>query len=142
LQSDWLQILPVRSTLNALCSFFMIGETMKRLNMFVLTVIFILSFVVAAFPATPTHAADTENGTGLTAQVLASQLYIRGRPAITGGILARVNWGTRLTVLGRNPRATWIKVVAPDHTVGWVSVFWVRLSRNVRYDSLPIVAVK
>ncbi len=114
---------------------------MKRLNLLVLTVIFVLSFAVAAFPANSAHAAnnDTGSSTGLTAQVLASQLYIRGRPSVTAGVLSAVNWGTRLTVLGRNARATWIKVVAPDKTVGWVSVFWVRLSRNVRYDSLPIV---
>jgi hypothetical protein len=124
-----------------LWAFFNQERLMNRLKLLVLTMIFILTFTVAAFPVATAHAKNADEGTGLTAQVLASQLYIRGRPSVLGGVLTAVNWGTTLTVLGRNPRATWIKVVAPDGTVGWCSVFWVRLSKNVRYDSLPIVAI-
>lgn len=121
---------------------------LKRLTLLALTLCFMLGLALAALPITAqaaparqtTTTPTATTSTGLTAQVLASQLYLRGRPSVTGGILTVVNWGATLTVLGRNFRATWVKVMAPDGTIGWVSVFWVRLSKNVRYDSLPIVS--
>jgi uncharacterized protein YgiM (DUF1202 family) len=108
---------------------------MKRLILAVLAIVFVSSFFAVQ---TPTHAAPKAS-TGLTALVLASQLNIRDEPSIGDNILGTTNWGETLTVLGRNPAANWYKIVAPDGTTGWVSAFWVRLSKNVARRSLPIV---
>ena len=106
---------------------------MKRLVLFI--TVFVLLF--ASFAVVGNRA---EAQGGLTARVLASQLNIRERGSITAGILAEANWGDTLTVLGRNLAGTWIKVIARDGTVGWVSVFWVRLSVNIPRLSIPVTS--
>ena len=95
-------------------------------------VLMIVSFAAVAAPA----KADSY----LTAKVLASQLYIRQSGKANAGILSAVNWGDTLYVLGRNARGNFIKILAPDGTVGWVSVYWVRLSVNIPRTSIPIVS--
>ncbi len=104
---------------------------MKRLILFIT----IFALVFASFAAVNTSA---KAASGMTATVLASQLNVRSQPRISGGWLTAVNWGDRLVVLGRNDRANWFLVVTPDGTIGWVSAFWVRMSRNVSRSSLPI----
>lgn len=110
---------------------------MKRL-----VLVMIVAVLVAGTFATiqsPAKAAPAQQGI-MTAQVLASQLYVRTRGSLNAGILSVVNWGDRLIVLGRSRLANWAKIIAPDGTVGWVSIFWIRLQYNVAYASLPIVS--
>ncbi len=88
---------------------------------------------------TPTPVPTFSATTPLGATVVASQLYVRAQARIGSNVLTAVNWGDKLVVLGRNSRANWLEVIAPDGTVGWVSAFWVRLSLNIPRSSLPIL---
>jgi uncharacterized protein YgiM (DUF1202 family) len=113
----------------------------KRLSILVLAATLVLGFVNMPTSATLTVQAAPAAQTGLTAQVLASQLFIRARPSSVAGVLSRTNWGDTLEVLGRDRTANWLKIrKVKDGTVGWVSSHWVKLSRNIARTDLPIVS--
>jgi len=108
---------------------------MKRLVLIALTLVFVLSFATIAMPVA---AKETQQAVQYTGVVVASQLRVRSGPSNGYGIVGFANWGVKVTILGRDARASWIKVRDARGTTGWVSVFWVRISPNTRYKDIPL----
>ncbi len=108
---------------------------MKRLVLIALTLVFVLSFAAIAMPVAAKGSQQTVQYTGV---ILASQLRVRSGPGSFYGTVGYANWGVKVTILGRDARASWVKVRDARGTTGWVSVFWVRISPNTRYIDIPL----
>jgi hypothetical protein len=86
---------------------------------------------------TPTRA-PTSTPTPLppTLRVTADLLNVRETPSTDAQILARLNAGDTLPVVGRNIAGDWLQVRLKDGRLGWVAVQWVESS--VPPTALPI----
>jgi hypothetical protein len=80
----------------------------------------------------PARPALQQRGTVIAAEGTA----VRQRPAGDSAVLAQVDAGATLTVLGRSPDALWL-VVVPGRGVGWVRAD--ALSMDTPVTGLPVV---
>jgi len=74
---------------------------------------------------------------GVTARVLVRALRMRAGPSTSAAVVTVIPLNTYLPILGRNARRTYLKVNY-NGTVGWVSVFYVRVT-GARIIDLPVV---
>lgn len=105
-------------------------------------------------PADQPMTADTLNnqpdlqanpGGTLSALVTTSGLRLRNQPGVNALVLANLNAGTRLTVIGRTADSQWLQVSTPDGGTGWVWARYVTVdgdvnSLNVTGEILPTPA--
>lgn len=78
---------------------------------------------------------------GFRATVLADRLRVRGGPGTDYPILTRVEQGGEVAVHGQAGGCAWLRVTAPDGTIGWVSADPELLDLGVPCASLPGVPV-
>ena len=71
------------------------------------------------------------NGTINTAH-----LNVRGGPGISYNILTVISRGTQVTLTHRNAAGTWVRVILPNGTQGWVNASYVQTTVNI--SNLPI----
>jgi hypothetical protein len=88
--------------------------------------------------ATPTPQPPTLTPTPaeLIGIVNVDVLNLRGGPATTFGIKAKLSSGDRLVVSGRNDAEDWLAVTTLDGATGWVAAEYVTLPVDVK--SLPV----
>lgn len=92
------------------------------------------NFVTSSIPLSSlpvTFGAVVGNAT-----VNANFLNVRNGPGAEFGIIATLARGEALTLIGRNANSTWIQVVIPNGTTGWVNGSF--LFSNISYANLPI----
>jgi hypothetical protein len=74
---------------------------------------------------------------GVTARVVVRALRMRSAPSGASAVVTTIPFNTVLPVLGRNAGRTYVKVNF-NGTVGWISVFYIRLT-GARVAALPVV---
>ncbi|MFW6098153.1 MAG: SH3 domain-containing protein, partial [Chloroflexota bacterium] len=74
---------------------------------------------------------QTGNGT-----VNTGRLNVRSGPSIDYRVLTVIDHGTSVTITHRNAASTWVRVILPNGTRGWVNASY--LQTNVNIGSLPI----
>lgn len=80
-------------------------------------------------PQTPAGAKGTVN-TGA--------LNVRTGPGVSFPAFTTIDYGTNVSLLGRNANATWAKVILTDGRQGWVNASY--LITNVPVASLPVLS--
>jgi hypothetical protein len=73
------------------------------------------------------------------ATVTNTTLNLRAGPGTGYQQVGSVRKDDKLTILGRNPEGTWIKIAAPDGTQAWVILTYVTI--NVDLDDIPLAQV-
>jgi uncharacterized protein YgiM (DUF1202 family) len=73
------------------------------------------------------------------AVVTASFLNVRFGPGVAYGILATINGGTTVTMIGRNFDSSWVKIILPDGRQGWVNSFY--LGTTFPIGNLPLMNI-
>lgn len=89
-----------------------------------LTTVFLVVFMLAA--VWPAHPASAQAAP--TATVNTGALHIRSGPGVSYGVVFSVYRGTALTLLARNPDASWVKIALNNGVQGWVNVFYIATS--------------
>lgn len=72
-----------------------------------------------------------------TAVVNTGALNVRSGPSVGYGVVAWVQQGQTLQLLGRNAHSSWVQVRTPGNHTGWVNASLV--TANVAISSLPVV---
>ncbi len=72
-----------------------------------------------------------------TATVKAYKLNVRSGPSPSNTILTVTTKGTVLQMVGRNAAGSWVRVILPNGTQGWVSATYIQTAYPVM--SLPVV---
>ncbi len=85
----------------------------------------------------PVVAAPSPPGVTPTAVVTTGALNVRSGPGVGYSVVAWVQQGQTLTLLGRNANNSWVQVRTPASQTGWVNASLVRA--NVAISSLPVV---
>jgi Tol biopolymer transport system component len=94
--------------------------------------------------SSPTSIASDQPST-VDATIIAAvnsgskRLRVRSGPGTTFAIEARLDNGQRVPVLARNREGSWLLVLAPPDTYGWISTTYVSL--NVPLDQVPVAGV-
>ncbi|MCB8943101.1 MAG: SH3 domain-containing protein [Ardenticatenaceae bacterium] len=83
---------------------------------------------VPTTPVTPPVAA--------TATVASQLLNVRSGPAVTNPVIQVLNQGQTVSLLARNATTTWIQVITPTGTQGWV--YGPLLSSTYNLANLPV----
>jgi uncharacterized protein YraI len=76
------------------------------------------------------------SGTGASARVTAFFLNVRTGPAAAFPSLGTLRQGDGVSLLGRNADSTWVEIVLPVGTRGWVSTAFI--DSNIAISALPI----
>lgn len=92
-------------------------------------------------PVTPggTTPPVTPPVTGATGTVITGMLNIRTGPGVGYPSFTSVSNGGKVTLLGRNSAATWVKVILADGRQGWVNAGF--LSTSVPVINLPVLNI-
>ena len=87
---------------------------------------------------TPTVELPTATPTLVVVRgmVNADVLNLRGGPATTYGIRAKLMSGDQLDLLGRNAEGNWLAVATLDGATGWVAAEYITVT--VQIDTLPV----
>jgi hypothetical protein len=98
---------------------------------------------LAAGSSTPVEQATPRptRSAGFRATVLADRLRVRGGPGTDYPILTRTEQGEEVAVHGQAGGCAWLRITAPDGTIGWVSADPELLDLGVPCASLPSVPV-
>lgn len=81
------------------------------------------------------------NPTGVFAQVqYASSLNVRNGPSIAYDVLEQVHFSDTLSLVARNADTSWVQVITPDNTNGWVNASYIVDTQGSR-DTLPIQGI-
>ena len=92
-----------------------------------------------------TQVSSTQTSSAVGATIIATvnsgskRLRMRGGPGTTYPIETRLNNGQRIPVLARNGEGSWLLVVAPSNTYGWVASAHVLL--NVPLAQVPVAGI-
>ena len=108
----------------------------------------LLAALGAASPLAANILAPAEQATprpsrpaGFRATVLADRLRVRGGPGTDYPILTRAEQGEEVAVHGQAGGCAWLRITAPDGTIGWISADPELLDLGVPCASLPSVPV-
>lgn len=82
----------------------------------------------------PVHSAEAQGRTGIV--VNASILNVRSGPGAGFSVIARLNAGAVVTVLGRNVDASWVQVQLASGQIGWINARYVAV--NFDLSILPV----
>jgi uncharacterized protein YgiM (DUF1202 family) len=93
-------------------------------------------FIVSSLPVT--GDADVAAMSTGSALVITGRLNVRTAPDPFSRILAVVDKGATLTLVGRNTSGTWAQVKTSNGTVGWVKAAYLR--PNIAVGALPVAA--
>ena len=86
---------------------------------------------------TPTAEAAADAGATQGAVAVVRRLVnLRESPSLRGKVLSNLSRGSRVELLGRNARLSWLRVKTEDGTEGWVSRSFLSTRYNLR--SLPV----
>jgi uncharacterized protein YgiM (DUF1202 family) len=90
-------------------------------------------------PSVPISSLPFVDAPGVTptAVVNTGALNVRSGPGLSYSVVAWVQQGQTLTLLGRNANSSWIQVRTPSSQTGWVNASLV--TANVAISSLPVV---
>ena len=91
-----------------------------------------LTWTPVSTPAAPPPNTGGPN----TAVVTANRLNVRPGPGLGYGLITTINQDTAVTLTQRNADASWVGVVLPDGTQGWVSARY--LNSLTSFAALPL----
>lgn len=80
----------------------------------------------------------TQPPAGATGTVNTGALNVRTGPGVNYPAFTTIDYGTNVTLLGRNANATWVKVILRDGRQGWVNASY--LITNVPVSGLPVLS--
>ena len=92
-----------------------------------------LTWTPVSTPSTPPPNTGGPN----TAVVTANRLNVRPGPGLGYGLITTINRDTAVTLTQRNADASWVGVILPDGTQGWVSARYLN-NGLTPFTSLPL----
>ncbi len=92
---------------------------------------------VAGTPLVATQSVGMQVDATVAAE--ADFLRVRQAPGLTGDIVGELAALTPMKILGRTPDSTWLQIITPDDTQGWVSAEFVDVYINL--PDVPIAAL-
>ena len=78
----------------------------------------------------------TAQGTGASGSVLAFYLNVRSGPGVVFPVVGVLGSMDGVNLIGRNADGSWVEIVLPVGTRGWVNRHWLRV--NIDINALPI----
>jgi uncharacterized protein YraI len=90
-------------------------------------------------PVTPTTPPTQPPASGVTGTVVTGMLNVRTGPGVEFPSFTTVSNGAKVTLLGRNAAATWVKIIIPDGRQGWVNASFI--STNIPIGNLPVLNI-
>lgn len=88
-------------------------------------------------PVTGTTPPPNPPPTGATGTVITGMLNVRTGPGVGYIAFTTISNGATVTLLGRDPSATWVKVILTDGRQGWVNASF--LATSVPVINLPVL---
>ncbi len=96
-----------------------------------------ISSLTPVTPTTPPPTQPQPPATGVTGTVITGMLNVRTGPGVEHPSFTTVSNGAKVTLLGRNAAATWVKIIIPDGRQGWVNASFV--SATIPAGNLPVL---
>ncbi len=78
----------------------------------------------------------TAQGTGASGSVVAFFLNVRSGPGVVFPVVGVLSSRDGVNLIGRNADGSWVEIVLPAGTRGWVNRHWLRI--NIDVNALPI----